>query len=201
MSDAICKADDCERQLLARGWCNRHYQEWRRTVGDGRECSIEDCTDPIQARGWCDKHYQRWIDHGDAAYEPITAEQRFWAQVDASGDCWIWTGSRTDNGYGQMMVNYQQCLAHRLAYEFLVGAIPEGLTIDHLCRNRPCVNPDHLDPVPQRVNTMRSPIALATINARKTHCKRGHPLSGDNLYRRNGRRHCRQCRSDWSPAK
>jgi hypothetical protein len=78
--------------------------------------------------------------------------------------------------------------AHRYVYERLVGPIPAGMTLDHLCRNRACVNPAHLEPVTGPENTRRA-VAL------QTHCLRGHPLSGPNLYCRNGRRHCRECRS------
>lgn len=120
---------------------------------------------------------------------------RFWAKVDpqASG-CWRWTASKKMGGYGQYQLEGWPQLAHRVAYEYLVGPIPAGLTIDHLCRNRWCVNPEHLEPVTQRENNLRGG-SLVALNARKTHCKRGHPLSGPNLYIHPtaGARQCRIC--------
>lgn len=105
-------------------------------------------------------------------------------------------------GYGHARALGIQGLAHRLAYTIYVGEIPKGLTLDHLCRNRRCVNPHHLEPVPLAENIARSPNALSTINRRKTHCNRGHPLSGDNLllqHRKNGRtaRVCITCSKIW----
>jgi hypothetical protein len=85
-------------------------------------------------------------------------------------------------------------ISHRYAYEISVGPIPEGLTIDHLCRVRACVNPAHLEAVTQWENTMRAPETLGAINAAKTECLRGHPFSDENTYySRDGRRHCREC--------
>ena len=93
------------------------------------------------------------------------------------------------NGYGQFGVDGKTVLAHRWYYESMVGPIPEGLDLDHLCRVRRCVNPAHLEPVSRRVNLLRG--------SRKTNqgeCKNGHPLFGDNLKpTKDGRRQCRQC--------
>ena len=84
--------------------------------------------------------------------------------------------------------------AHQWIYEQVIGTVPDGLELDHLCRTRNCVRPDHLEPVTHRENIVRSPITPMGINARKTECDRGHPLSGDNLkIRPCGRRECRAC--------
>ncbi len=125
-----------------------------------------------------------------------TVEERFWSKVDPSGDCWVWTSTQYVDGYGKFWSRTPPhgVRAHRYAYEALVGPIPEGLSLDHLCRNRACVNPDHLEPVTNRENLRRSPIAPATVNANRTHCQRGHPLSGDNVrIRKQGWRLCLEC--------
>lgn len=115
--------------------------------------------------------------------------------VDLVGDCWEWQSSKK-YGYGQVRVDSKLHLAHRLVYEALIGPIPEGLDIDHLCRNRACVNPLHMEPVTRRENLLRGEGVVA-INAAKTHCLRGHPFEGDNL-RINQRKYgieraCREC--------
>src|SRR4051812_32733455 len=95
--------------------------------------------------------------------------------------CWEWQMSKTPGAYGQVWHEGRMQVAHRVYYKVCVGPIPEGLVLDHLCRNPGCVNPDHLEPVTQRVNVMRGD-AVTRINATKTHCVHGHELSGDNLY-------------------
>jgi hypothetical protein len=162
------------------------------------DCSVQDCQRPTVSRGLCRYHYTNWWRHGDPVLAPKTREQRFWAKVQKTETCWLWTGSKTPNGYPVFWNGKIQEGSHRYAYELLVGPIPAGLHIDHLCRNPGCVNPAHLEPVTQRENTMRSPIAPAALNAAKTHCKRGHPFDDENTYvvMRNGRpiRSCRICR-------
>lgn len=130
---------------------------------------------------------------------PVATVERFFSYVDATGDCWEWTGGRGTNGYGGFNFvdpatgKHRRRLAHRAAWEILVGLIPPSLVMDHLCRNRACVNPDHLEPVTQRVNNLRG-FSLSAANARKTHCKNGHPLMPGNLWKnQNGQRICRAC--------
>lgn len=112
------------------------------------------------------------------------------------GDCWHWTGTRDRRGYGRLSNPHRSSLAHRAIYEILVAAIPDGLTLDHLCRNHGCVNPDHLEPVTQAENVRRG-LAGITTRARCqaiTHCPRGHPYDDANTWRdRHGWRHCRKC--------
>ena len=121
----------------------------------------------------------------------MTAAERFWAKVDRSGECWLWTAA-TANGYGRFRWRGRASFAHRVVYELEVGPIPEGLQIDHLCRTRNCVNPSHLELVTQAENIRRG-----APYKRKTHCHRGHPFNDENTARLTGRgrveRRCRAC--------
>ena len=107
--------------------------------------------------------------------------------------CYVWVGCRHGNGYGQVRVHGAgMCYTHRVAYEYAHGRIPKGLVIDHLCRDRACCNPDHLEVVTHGENIRRGDAGI--YNKRKTHCPKGHPLSGANLYvDPKGRRYCRSC--------
>lgn len=124
-----------------------------------------------------------------------TIAERFWTKVSKSEGCWEWTGGRWANGYGQFWLRRGKNLAaHRFAYTTLVGPIPDGMTLDHLCRNRACVNPDHLEVISLRENILRGGNGAAN-NARKTHCPNGHPYDLFNTYeKRDGKgRMCRAC--------
>ncbi len=112
--------------------------------------------------------------------------------VEDSG-CWLWMGAVGTGGYGWFGVRYAPHLwrmraAHRMSYMAFKGPIPEGLHLDHLCRVRLCVNPEHLEPVTQAENNRRA------VHPEKTHCKNGHPLAGENLAYSGGQRVCRTCR-------
>lgn len=110
--------------------------------------------------------------------------------------CLVWQWSTCALGYGRMAVGRIRKQSHRVAYELARGPIPEGRVLDHLCRNKACCNPDHLEAVTQKVNVLRGE-SFAARNAQKTHCLRGHPLSGDNLDRDAlGGRLCRTCIRD-----
>ena len=126
-----------------------------------------------------------------------TELERFMLKV-AQGQkgCVFWTAGTTWNGYGLFWVNGRHVYAHRWAYEYFKGPIPDGLQLDHLCRNRSCVNPAHLEPVTQRENLLRGNTHAAT-NSAKTHCPKGHEYAGANLYTYpDGRRDCRTCQAD-----
>lgn len=130
---------------------------------------------------------------GQASYDQ-RADVRFWGKVEKTDGCWEWTSNIGRNGYGRFLYRGALMMAHRFAYERDRGPIPEGLELDHLCSNRRCVRPSHLDPVTHRENIVRSLITTPGINARKVLCDRGHPLSGANLkVRPCGRRECREC--------
>lgn len=108
---------------------------------------------------------------------------------DASSGCWLWTGARSSNGgYARVAVGGRNRRAHRVVYELLVGPIPAGLTLDHLCRTPRCVNPDHLEPVTNTENIMRGD-GWAARNARKTCCPRGHTYT----VTKRGHRCCYTC--------
>jgi hypothetical protein len=115
----------------------------------------------------------------------------FWDKVDKSGECWVWTAANNGSGYGRFWLDGKMQYPHRVAYEMCVGPIPDGLVIDHLCRNRSCVRPDHLEPVTNAENQARG------AHAMKTHCPQGHPYDEVNTYRtKTGRRMCRACNRD-----
>lgn len=105
------------------------------------------------------------------------------------GGCWLWHGSINEGGYGRVYYGGKPMLAHRVTYSLIVGAIPTGLQIDHLCRVRRCVNPAHMEPVTQRENTRRGE-APAARQSRQDHAKCGHPFDGMNS---SGKRVCTEC--------
>ncbi len=136
-------------------------------------------------------------------FDDITTNVQFWSKVDASGDCWEWTKGKNHDGYGLFFLGGQRHRAHRFSWEVLVDDIPEGFQPDHMCRNRGCVNPDHLELVTSKVNTLRGE-GVTAKNARKTHCKNGHEFTPENTYsrpRKQGGRDCKQCLRDRKQAR
>jgi hypothetical protein len=146
-------------------------------------CVVAGCQSTHFGKGYCHMHYRRVRRTGSP--QGATVEWRFFTRVRQVGDCWQW--HKTDpNGYGTL---FQRMLPHRWAYEFLRAAIPDGLELDHLCRNRRCVNPWHLEPVTRRVNAQRG------VGSKEA-CVNGHPYTEENTYRdpSRGKRGCRMCR-------
>lgn len=121
-----------------------------------------------------------------------THQRRFLGNITVGDGCWEWQGARTGVGYGALNVGGKAKSAHRLAYEWFVGPIPEGLLIDHLCRVRHCVRPDHLEAVTFDENVRRG--LAGVLRTPATHCKRGHEFTPENtLINRRGFRSCKTC--------
>lgn len=129
---------------------------------------------------------------------------RFWEKVNKTDSCWLWTAYTSHNGYGRFMYERKVEAAHRLSYIDRHGEIPDGLEIDHLCRVRHCVNPDHLEAVTRQVNVRRGlvpSIASAQFTAfnlkrhsERTHCKRGHEFTPENTRVSPTGRECKACK-------
>lgn len=158
-------------------------------------CSVGDCSRSVYAKALCGMHYQRQRTRGTVELlRAPTVEGRFWAKVDRAdaAACWVWTGYRDRHGYGEFHKTVapkqrKKIRAHRMAYELLVGPIPNDCELDHLCRNKACVNPSHLEPVTHAVNMRRYSESV-------THCKYGHEYTPENTYLHpKGSRDCRAC--------
>ncbi len=119
-------------------------------------------------------------------------EERFWKRVSKTPTCWNWTGKSDKKEYGRITHRGLQTNAHRVSWILLRGEIPEGLTLDHLCQNKRCVNPDHLEPVTRGENARRYMLG-------RTHCKNGHEFNPINtrIAKKDGRRQCRICHRFW----
>lgn len=159
-----------------------------------RICSIDGCDRPSRRRGWCTMHYSRWYEHGTTDKpRPRPRTPKPWMNRLAGyftvGDgCWVWNSSRDVHGYGRFWRDGHGMPAHRVLFELMVGPVPDGLELDHLCRNKACVRPDHLEPVTHQENTRRA-------YAQRTHCPQGHPYDEQNTYIQpsRGTRVCRIC--------
>lgn len=126
----------------------------------------------------------------------IFIPDRFMVKIDKTPDCWNWIACLSREGYGRYSFGKKVVFAHRQSYEYFVGDIPEGLVLDHLCRNPACVNPDHLEPVTHYENWHRGLRGkLGKLPRAITHCINGHEYSEENTYyRNNGTKECRKCR-------
>lgn len=124
---------------------------------------------------------------------------RFWPKVERRNDneCWPWKAALNEGGYGRLLVDGKMERSHRLAYTLLVGPIPEGLVIDHLCRNRACCNPSHMEPVSNAENVARGTVRqrLSAKYAAITHCKRGHAYAENSFRNKRGARVCKLCKA------
>ncbi len=215
MADGTCTEPDCEltRHKSGKGRCGKHYVKALRSGqlprqrGGPKTCSHNGCTDPYYSGGYCRPHYEWWRKTGDPEKPTLTVEERFWSKVDKQGDngCWLWTAALSNHGHGRFMLDGQCKSTHRLAYEWLVGPIPDGLVLDHQCHNndptcwagndclhRRCVNPAHLEATTQQINNLRG-----HNNGAKTHCPQGHPYDAANTWvnEKTGHRFCLACRN------
>lgn len=171
-------------------------------------CTVNGCSEPTRCRGLCNGHWLRQL-RGRPSERPIvkprTFEERFWAKVDRRGpdECWPWLGAKslTQRGYygvlnlGRRGVGVDK--AHRIAYRLAGGVLAPRQVVDHLCRNTLCVNHAHLEAITTSVNTQRGHDYRRANGIPDSHlkeyCKRGHPLSGANLYVWRGHHHCLAC--------
>jgi hypothetical protein len=162
-----------------------------------KACSVEGCQRPYSGKGYCLPHYARWRRNGDPGIAEVVhvSGSDFWENVVKGDGCWEWVGPKNDSGYGVTFARRigRREQAHRVAWELQRGPIPDGLQIDHLCRNRACVNPDHLEPVTQRENLIRG-MGTPGLRYRATHCVNGHLFDEANTYiTKWGTRNCRAC--------
>lgn len=164
----------------------------------GQPCAVDSCdrvVDKHGARGWCAMHYVRW-QFGRDLNAPVkvhrrgSLEERFWPKVLKTETCWLWQGAVNAQGYGKIGLSgmRETRAAHRVAYELCIGPIPEGLHIDHLCRVRNCVRPDHLEAVTILENNLRS------SRCGVTHCPHGHEYTPENTILCKGSKVCRECK-------
>lgn len=200
--------------------CGCLMQERRAKSIKHLKCSIENCDQPQVAKGLCNKHWKYKRKHGTPICPKPNPkfqdeQDRFWSYVNKNGDihpvlgtrCWLWTGASINTGYGMFRRSVKtdptspKIVAHRFSVEVTQGyPVPSTLEVDHLCKVRNCVNPEHLEAVTPKENKRRSS-SVSEINRRKTHCHRGHPYDVKNtIYRSNGtstKRVCRECQTIW----
>lgn len=162
-STTMCFVDGCERVTLAKGLCSAHYARKRRGV---------ETDNPIRPR-------------------VTDGIDRILTWVELQGSCWNWTGAINQYGYGISSQAGKNVMAHRYVYSVLVGVLPEGLDADHICRNRRCCNPDHIEFVSRRENLLRG----AGTYGLRTYCRHGHDMRKPDNVRSNTKGHktCRAC--------
>jgi hypothetical protein len=168
-----------------------------------RICTVEGCENKHYGLGLCRPHYRKIRRATMAQLRPTRAERFAAKVVVAATGCHLWTGATDGEGrYGAFSDGRKVVRAHRWAWEQVHGPVPTGMDIDHLCRRTLCVNPGHLELVTHRENVLRGQ-SFAAVNAAKTHCKRGHPFTAENIRRTtDGGRQCLACaRSEEGRAK
>ena len=185
-SHRTCSIPGCERHAVARGWCKGHYSHWNRYG-----------TEPTLSK----RGLKPWTSfrHDKAMAEPLARFVNSFT-VNPETLCWEWDRD-TNYGYARMAVARRGVRAHRFSYEWFVGPIPSGLVLDHLCRVKRCVNPDHLEAVTDYENLLRGNTVVA-FWANKTECSKGHSYTPENTYLYpDGERGCRTCKNGYQRAK
>lgn len=163
-------------------------------------CSVDGCNGKRLARGLCKAHYNREYKAGRLKPKRAAAlEEKFWARVNKSNGCWLWTGTVQVRGYGAFFISKARgyVKAHRFSYELNVGPIPDGMLVCHRCDVRNCVRPDHLFLGDNAINMADMTAKRRHVNQAKTHCIRGHEFTPENTYhppKRPWTRLCRECR-------
>lgn len=160
-----------------------------------KPCREPGCMRPATRQGFCQPDYRRARRRGLPLLQSLPMESRFWTKVDrgSTDACWTWTAALRPSGYGAFYCGDRMVGAHRISYLLAKGPIPEGLVLDHLCRNRACVNPHHLEAVTPRTNTQRGLSGALVME-----CRHGHPYTPENTYRNptTGQRKCRACKRE-----
>lgn len=214
MVPKTCSVPECENGgYLTRGLCKMHYARLRRHGSPGTAakqhsvswagvaCQIDECDSPVASVGYCTAHYKRLLRYGDPLGTPrvLTEAERFWSKVDKRGpeECWNWVAGKTA-GYGGFHPSKEVTeLAHRWSYREANGEIDPDLVLDHLCRNRACVNPAHLEPV-SNIENLRRGAGYALENGMRTTCINGHEYTIENTYVNPNKKNdvrCRRCAS------
>lgn len=167
MGSRLCSVEECKKPHAARGYCKTHWKRWKKhgapiVVERIRgTCSVEGCGRAHKARGYCSMHWSRWKKHGDPQgggrwfagdlLDKMAARLRI-----TDNGCYEWDGALSGVGYGSVNINTKTMNVHRAAYQLLVRELSPKEHLDHLCRNRACFNPDHLEPVTQAENNRRA---------------------------------------------
>lgn len=171
MPENVCVVSGCSKPVLnkAKGLCSPHYQQqWRGAPFSdpiprwrGEECAVDGCSDQVRSVALCAIHYDRKLRTGDTGSPQRKSfknpEDSFWAKVEKTDGCWMWTGANVPRGYGKMTAGGRLVYAHRWSYERFKGDIPEGMQVDHTCFTTSCVNPEHLRLATPRQNSENQP--------------------------------------------